>query len=271
MDEKPETIHLYVVREEIPKPSLFPVLLSGLTLSLLLIYCILVPYRQPELRAVIRVPAVFLPIQNFGISVGIVPTGRKTYVATSAHGVLALYNGSIITQQIPQGMILTSTQGVEVVVEDTVVVPAGNAPNFGIAWVTTHALVSGKRGNIPAYGVNTVINSSIYIRNLQRFTGGRDAYSVKIVTPQDRQTALEKARNILSTSYDPPITQFLAYPCKEHVNNDNKHVKLYVNWACQFYTYSVSPIVHVVKVKLLGKTAIIDGFIIVRSRPFTGK
>ena len=69
VDEKPETIHLYVVREETPKPPVFPILLSVLTLSLLLIYCVLAPYRQPELRVVIRVPAVFLPIQNFRISV----------------------------------------------------------------------------------------------------------------------------------------------------------------------------------------------------------
>jgi len=263
VDEKPETIHLYVVREEKPKPSLFPILLSGLTLSLLLVCCILAPYRQPVQEVVILVPAVFLPIRNFGISVAIIPTGRKVYEATTAQGVLALYNGSIITQQIPQGMILTSTQGVEVVVEDTVVVPAGNAPNFGIAWVTTHALISGKRGNIPAFSINTVINSSLSIRNPQRFTGGRDAYSVKIVTSQDRQTALKKARAVLTNRTTDGL---LASPCKEKVTGD-----MTVSWTCQFYTYSVSPIVQVIQVRLSGETTIVDGFIVERPKPFNGK
>jgi hypothetical protein len=50
LDEKPETIHLYVVREEEPKPSVFPVVLSALSLTVLFALCALTPYQQPELR-----------------------------------------------------------------------------------------------------------------------------------------------------------------------------------------------------------------------------
>src|SRR5713101_6024501 len=60
--------------------------------------------------------------------------------------------------------------------------------------VSAHALASGKAGNIPALAVDTVEGSSVYVRNVASFQDGRDAYSVKIVTFQDRQAALGKAR-----------------------------------------------------------------------------
>jgi hypothetical protein len=63
VDEQPETIHLYVVREKEPKPSVFPIVLSALSLVVLFVFCALVPYQQPVTRAVIRVPAVLLPVQ----------------------------------------------------------------------------------------------------------------------------------------------------------------------------------------------------------------
>ena len=65
VDEKPETIHLYVVREEEPKPSVLPIVLSALSLAVLLAFCALIPYQQPVTRAVIRVPAVLLPVKTF--------------------------------------------------------------------------------------------------------------------------------------------------------------------------------------------------------------
>ena len=36
VDEKPETIHLYVVREKEPTPSFAPIVLSALSLAVLL-------------------------------------------------------------------------------------------------------------------------------------------------------------------------------------------------------------------------------------------
>ena len=51
VDEQPETIHLYVVREKKPKPSVFPIVLSALSLIVLLVFCVFVPYQQPVTRA----------------------------------------------------------------------------------------------------------------------------------------------------------------------------------------------------------------------------
>src|SRR5712692_6294950 len=129
VDEEPiETIHLYVVREEEPKPSLLPIILSVVALSLLVALGVLLPYQQPEIRKTIRVPAVLLPLKTFSTSVTITPTGEKTYPATTAHGTLTIYNGSILAQELPRGMILTGTDGVEVITDAAVLIPAGNPP-----------------------------------------------------------------------------------------------------------------------------------------------
>src|SRR5437870_5345540 len=106
VDEKPETIHLYVVREEEPRPSFFPLILSVLALLVLVVVGIVSPYRQPGERETLRVPAVFLPLKVFTTSVHIIPTGVKTYPATTAHGILTITNGSIISQTLPKGMII---------------------------------------------------------------------------------------------------------------------------------------------------------------------
>ena len=65
VDEKPETIHIYVVREEAPKPSCFPYRPLGSLFDRPFSLLCLVPYQQPVTRAVIRVPAVLLPIRTF--------------------------------------------------------------------------------------------------------------------------------------------------------------------------------------------------------------
>src|SRR5437867_543876 len=98
VDDKPETIHLYVVREELPRPSFAPIILSVFALLLLVAVSVVSPYQQPVTRAVIRVPAVLLPIRTFSATVAVTPTGIRVYPATIAHGILTITNGSVIAQ-----------------------------------------------------------------------------------------------------------------------------------------------------------------------------
>src|ERR1700719_3011770 len=105
-DEPIDTIHLYVVREGDKRPSLLPVLISVFALSILIAIGVLTPYQQPEQRASIRVPAALLPIKTFSASEPIIPTGIKTYPATTAHGTLTITNGSVISQVIPEGFTI---------------------------------------------------------------------------------------------------------------------------------------------------------------------
>jgi hypothetical protein len=245
VDEKPETIHLYVVRETEPRPPILPIVLSALSLTVLLAFCVLTPYQQPEVRAVIRVPAVLLPIQTFSTTVAIIPTGVRIYPATTAHGILTITNGSIISETLPRGMIIGA-----VILDYSVFVPAGSANGYGYTTVAAHALTYGKKGNLLTYAIDYVEGANIYIRNLSPFTGGRDAYSVKVVTSQDRQTALTKARGVLALQING-----LHYPC-----NETYLQKAFVNtvtWRCQFLTYLVPSYMHVTGVTIQGKNLLV--------------
>ncbi len=238
VDEKPETVHIYVVREEV-RPSLLPIFLSVFAL-LILIVVGLFPYQQPEIRKIIRVPALLFPLQTFTTSVKVIPTGIKTYPATTAHGILTLTNGSILSYGYPKGLHFFGND-IEIVTDSNVFVPAGNASGYGYATVSAHAILSGKQGNIAALVINTVEGTSIYIRNLQSFSGGMDSYSVPIVTVQDIQRAIEKARNVLIQR---TFAGLLAHPCKEIMNATEKFVA--ASWTCQFVTYATP---HLLQVK----------------------
>ncbi|SRR5260221_843532 len=254
VDEQPETIHLYVVREAAPKPSLLLVVLSVLALSVLVAFCALAPYQQPVTRAAIRVPAVPLAVKTFTAEAPVIPTGSKTYPATTAHGVLTITNGSIIAQVIPAGFTISN-----IATDYTIYVPAGNANGYGYATVRAHALVHGKSGNFARLAINQVIGSSVYIRNLTAFSGGKDTYSVKFATAQDKQAAFITARNLLAVK-----AIGLHYPCQEIVNNRTAMVNLIVTWRCQFVSYSAPSYMHVTRVKIIGKNLLLDVWFVVR-------
>src|SRR5260221_2794019 len=250
VDEEPiETLHIYVVREAAPKPSLLPIFLSVMALYILLAFGVLSPKQQPVQRTLLRVPAVFLPVRSFTAVAPVIPTGVKTYPATIAHGILTITNGSIISQTIPQGFRLEN-----VITDRAVFVPAGSANGYGVATVPAHVLVSGKSGNIPAYAINQVVGSSVYIRNLAAIRGGKDAYSIKFVTVQDKQAALTSARQHLSA-----VSTGLHYPCLETI-----HGSFVVTWRCQMLTYHIAAFYHVTCVRLAGRSLLVDVWFIPR-------
>ena len=253
-DQPIETIHLYVVREGQNRPSLAPVLVSLLTLFILIAIGIGTPYQQPEQRALIRVPAVLLPLKTFSTSIKVIPTGVKTYPAATAHGLLTITNGSILTEELPKGMILTGKDGVEVITDQAVFVPAGSATGYGYATVAAHAVIPGAAGNISSLDINSVEGTALFIRNLLAFTGGADSYSVKFITQQDRANALEKAR---STLLPQTLLGLLESSCKETITGA-KIIK--VRWICQFVSYSLPnfPGVKVLHAEVTGKTVLLE-------------
>src|SRR6266702_1522251 len=109
VDDKPvETLHIYVVREAAPKPSLLPIVLSVSAFLILVVVGVLSPTQQPVTRAVIRVPAVLLPPSTFIARVPVIPTGVRTFPATTARGTLTITNGSVIAQILPAGFTTVS-------------------------------------------------------------------------------------------------------------------------------------------------------------------
>lgn len=255
-DEPIETIHLYVVREGKEHPSLVPVLISVFALSILIAIGVSIPYQQPEQRASIRVPAVLLPLTTFSASEVIIPTGIKTYPATTARGTLTITNGSVISQIIPAGFTIDG-----VVTDRAVYVPPGSANSYGYATVVAHALASGEQGNLPALAINVVEGSSVYIRNLSPFTGGADSYSVKVVTPQDKQIAIDTARASLTTD-EARKHAVLSRPCAETSQVSEAVVRL--SWACQYVTFSIPPSMKVISVRLVGNTLLVGVVFVAR-------
>lgn len=253
VEDKIETIHLYVVREEEKRPfTLLPLTCAFLCLvgiAALILYSGQHPYYEHK---TLTIPAHFF-FQNFEISEPVIPTGSKTYPATTAHGILTLTNGSVITQELPQGMIFIGS-GVEVVTDEAVLVPAGSAEGFGIATVPAHSLLLGKKGNIATLSINQVYGTSLFIRNLQSFSGGKDSYSVQIVTQQDRQTAINAARAFL-TAQVARRRDILASPCKESLQE--VHAVIFT-WTCQFVAYPKLPNMTVTRVKIRGKNLLVD-------------
>ncbi len=253
-DEPIETLHIYFEREQPPRPSLLPIFLSVLALSLLVAFGVLSPNQQPVMRVEIRVPAVLLPVRTFIVRVQVIPTGIHTYPATTAHGMLTITNGSVISQTLPMGFILITRSGVSIATDAQIFLPAGNANGYGYATVSAHAAIAGSSGNISAYAIDQVLGSSVYVRNLAAFTGGRDAYAVTVVTPHDTQRAVNTAHHLLAA-----VSFGLHNPCLETIRS-----AVVVTWRCQFLTYHIPARYHVTSVRIIGKNLLLAVWFVAR-------
>jgi hypothetical protein len=255
VDEQPETLHIYVVRDQAPKPQLFPIVLSVLALVVLVALAVAVPYQQPVTRLTIRVPAILLPPKTFTTITAIIPTGIKLYAATTAHGVLTITNGSVIAQTLPAGLTFVSNSGTSVITDRATYVPPGSADGYGVSTVPAHALTAGI--NLATLSINQTIGTSLYVSNLQPFTGGRPAYSIKVVTEEDRQLAVYKTRHVLAL-----LSAGLHYPCNDVLNIGKKSVS--ESWRCQFVTYHIANFYHVTGIRIIGKNLILNAWFVER-------
>ena len=254
-----ETIHLYVVREEEKKPyTLLPLLCAFaclLGIVAITLYSAAHPYYEHKR---LTLPAQFLPLRVFTATAPLIPTGIYTYPAVCAHGVLTITNGTVISQTIPAGF---SIDGVST--DYAVFVPAGSANGYGYTSVSAHAMNCGIGGNMPAYTINYTLGAGVYIRNLNAFHGGKDAYSVKVITTQDKKRAVEQARTTLIQASH--IKAILASPCKESIVNQSNII---VRWNCQFvaFPHVTIPSARITKVTLQGKNLLVDVIFVARPR-----
>jgi hypothetical protein len=244
VDDRMETIHLYVLREEEKEPFVvLPMLAALLFIGAIIGLTYYSALHPVYTHKTLMVLAVALPPQVFRATTNVIPNGVHTYPATYAHGVLTFTNGSIIGQSVPAGFTIDG-----VATDQAVYVPAGSADGFGRATVSAHALTSGKSGNVAALAINAVIGSSLYIRNLTTLRGGKDRYSVKFITSKDRALALSKSRNLLAAS-----VIGLHHPCTERVSG-----AVTVIWRCIFVKYSVPTSMHVTGARLSGGNVVVS-------------
>lgn len=256
LDDKIETIHLYVVREEEKRPyTAFPfacALLCLVGIIAVTLYSGEHPYYEHE-RLI--VPAQFLPLKMFKAQAPIIPTGAKNYPAIYAEGTLTLANGSVLSEVLPSGVIFSARGGMEVETTESVFIPAGSAAGYGMATVPAKAIQAGRMGNIQTLGVNAVYGIALYVRNLAPFNGGNNAYSVIIQLPKDREKALSVARAVVA-SQKAQVGAFLAKLCKETTLLSQALIRL--SWNCQFATYHIPTYMRVTAAHLSGKNFLVD-------------
>src|SRR6266702_7674223 len=144
VDDPVETIHVYMVPEEPKQPyTVLPLLAALLCLAMIAGITVYSEQHPVYEHQTLTIPARFLPPQTFTATQAIIPTGIKTYPATTAQGTLTITNGSVIAQILPAGFASVSNTGVSVVTDRAVFVPAGNASDYGVATVEAHAAMPG--------------------------------------------------------------------------------------------------------------------------------
>ncbi len=258
-EEHIERLYLYVVRDdEQPPVVLLPLALSVLSLLLVIAGGVLFPYRSPLVRHTVTVPAILLPLRTFTATAQVFPTGVQTFPATHATGTLTITNGSILAQHLPAGMIVSAATGIEVVTTTSVDVPASDGVSFGVASVRAQAVTPGASGNLAPLAIDAVYGTSLYLRNIQPFTGGKNSYSVHITQPTDIQNALTQARTLL---FQDTLTGLLERPCAEQVSGS---ATLTVTWTCQLVSYQVAG--RVLNARVQGRFVIVEVLVAMRKQ-----
>jgi hypothetical protein len=116
-------------------------------------------------------------------------TGHGHQDARAATGTLTFYNGLATAQQVAAGTVLTGNDGIQVAIDQRILIPANSPPTDGEAQVPAHALHSGANGDIPPQDINSTLSSGLYVKNLTAFSGGQDARDFLLVTKADRGRA----------------------------------------------------------------------------------
>ena len=127
-------------------------------------------------------------------------TGTGHQDATRATGTLTFYNGLSTMQRVP-ATVLTGRDGVQVTVAQPVAIPAALPPQFGETTVPVAATNPGAAGNSAADDVSLALSSSLTVKNLSAFTGGRDARTYRAVAPKDLRTLTTTVNGTLAQAF----------------------------------------------------------------------
>jgi VCBS repeat-containing protein len=200
-----------------------------------------------------QIPGRLLPSLTMSQSETVKTTGVGHQNATEAQGTIRLYNGLLVSQVMLAGTIFTGADGIQVMTDQTAVIPAGNPPIYGQTTVPAHAIEPGSRGNIQAYDINTVFSASILAKNTMSFYGGQDARTYPIVAQQDIDNAVSHLKPSLTHSIQGAFTTLLmndealiAPTCHLTITKDKiageeaTHVQVSVSQTCQAAAYIVA-------------------------------
>ncbi len=190
----------------------------------------IIPHSQQiSLNGTLQLERLFHPI-TLSQSQAVTTTGTGHQVAKQAHGSITLYNGQFASVTIAAGTLLTGASGVQVITDQDAVLPAGNPPTYGQASVSAHVLLSGTRGNIPAYDINQACCAvSVLAKNTQPWTGGQDERDFHTVAKSDIGAAAMPLKTTLAQSVAgvfqgqlQPNEQLQLLPCALTVTTDHQ-------------------------------------------------
>lgn len=182
-------------------------------------------------------------------------TGSGSQPAQAAQGWITLYNSFPTAQTIPAGTLLIGQDGVQVTTDNTVTIPAGNAPIEGSVSVSAHATEPGPTGNIAALDINGLCcRVDVLARNPSPFTRGQNARSFQAVSAQDingTATTLETSLTQDATAAEQTQLQdgeslITPVACNPQVNTDHpqgseaEHVTVSVSETCQGIAYNAA-------------------------------
>ncbi len=121
-------------------------------------------------------------------------SGIKSIPGIQAGGSILFDNSSHSVYSIPEGIVFTSTSGVEVKLTQSVVVPSRSEGQDGTISASAVAVFPGVRGNIAVNDLNTMCcGNRIAVSNPQAFSGGVDPHVLHVVTQAD----IDGVRNAL--------------------------------------------------------------------------
>jgi hypothetical protein len=133
---------------------------------------------------------------NTSISKPILVSGVGHIPATIATGNLTLYNSLPYTQTIVSGTVFTDKSGVQVVNDQSFIIPAARPPTEGSVTVLAHSVIPGTKGNISAFAFNDVpcCMAGITVQNRAAFKGGRNQRAYPYVQQSDIDGAVNSEK-----------------------------------------------------------------------------
>jgi hypothetical protein len=186
-------------------------------------------------------------------------TGHGHQDAKNASGYVTFYNGQMNSIFIPAGLILTGSDGVQIVTDQDASIPAANLPQVGQVTVQAHALSPGSKGNIAAYDINQgCCATAIKAVNTNSFYNGQDERNFQTVSKNDIDRAASPLKETLAQSMTgalegqlKPTEQLSILPCNPIVTSDHRigdeatQVKVTVSQTCSAIAYNT----HVLETK----------------------
>src|SRR6266566_1381856 len=181
-------------------------------------------------------------------------TGRGHQDARNATGTVTFYNGQLNSIFIPAGLILTGSDGVQIVTDQDASIPASNLPQVGQVTVQAHALSPGSKGNIAAYDINQgCCATAIKAVNSNSFYNGQDERNFQTVSKNDIERAASPLKATLAQSMSgalegqlKPSEQLSLLPCSptvtpnRNVGDEATTLKVIVSLTCSAVAYNTN-------------------------------